>query len=184
VAARLIFSGKNEYDVRVMQIPKRKPGKYSGDPADNYLSLEAIAKLLSDIEHIEKISRPRAVTDLQKAADMGDRSDNAAYSDARGRLTGLDIRLQTFKERLKYAIPIQVGVGSNGMVRLGSTVTIEVNGKSKTYNIVGAQEANPTSGRISYHSPLGQSLMGHRAGETISIEVNGKAVAYQITEVA
>jgi len=41
-----------------MQIPKRKPGKYSGDPADNYLSPEAIGKLKSDIEHIEKILVP------------------------------------------------------------------------------------------------------------------------------
>lgn len=167
-----------------MQIPKRKPGKYSGDPADNYLSPEAIGKLKSDIEHIEKISRPRAVMDLQRAADMGDRSDNAAYSEARGRLTGLDIRLQTLKERLKYAIPIKAGVGSNGTVRLGSTVTVEVNGKSKVYAIVGAQEADPGKGRISYHSPLGSTLMSRRAGENVGLEVGGKTVNYLIIEVS
>lgn len=176
-----LFSTPIGYHGFIMQLPKRKPPKY-GDPADNYLTPEAIAKLRSDIEHLEKRVRPKAVEDLRRAADMGDRSDNAAYSEARGRLTGLDVRLQTLQERLKYAVPIKTG--DSDKIVLGSTATVEIDGKTKTYSIVGAQEANPGAGRISYHSPLGAALMGHRADDEFEAALGDKTARCRIISVS
>lgn len=164
-----------------MQIPKRKPGKYAG-PADDHLTHAAIKKLQEDLVRLEQ-ARPAAVEELRRTREMGDLSENAAYTAAKGRLLGMDIRAQEIKERLKNAIPIRHGAGPGGTVRLGATVTLTVNGKERVYDIVGAQEADPASGAISYHSPLGARLIGRRAGETVTVTVNGREVVYGIVEV-
>ncbi len=166
-----------------MQIPKRKPGRYASDPADDHLTHDAIRKLQEELERLETRVRPKAVEELRRTREMGDLSENFAYSAAKGKLTGLDYRILEIKERLKNAIPIRHGAGPGGTVRLGATVTLSVNGKERVYDIVGAQEANPAAGSISYHSPLGAALIGKRAGETIAVTVNGKDVSYRITQV-
>lgn len=166
-----------------MQVPKRKPGKYAQGPADDNLTHAAIKKLRDELERLEKHVRPRAVDELRRTREMGDLSENAAYSMAKGKLMGLDYRLLEIKERLKNAVPIRHGAGPGGTVRIGATVSLSVNGKERVYDIVGAQEAAPSAGAISYHSPLGTKLIGRRAGEVVTVEVNGKKVVYEILEV-
>lgn len=166
-----------------MQVPKRKPGKYALGPADDNLTHDAIKKLQEELERIEKHVRPKAVDELRRTREMGDLSENAAYSMAKGKIMGLDYRMLEIKERLKNAIPIKHGPGPGGTVRLGATVTLEVNGKERVYDIVGAQEASPGSGAISYHSPLGMALIGKRVGDVVTVAVNDKQVVYRVVDV-
>ena len=62
-------------------------------------------------------------------------------------------------------------------------VTVEVNSKRKTLTLVGTQQADPLSGKISFHSPVGAALMGHLAGEVVPVTVNKRTVTYKILEV-
>ncbi len=166
-----------------MQVPRRKAGKYSGGPADDHLTHAAIADLKEELERIQTHVRPRAVEELRRTREMGDLSENFAYSVAKGKVLGLDARIQEIQERLKRAVPIRHGPGQGGTIRLGATVTLSVNGKERVYDIVGAQEANPTAGAISYHSPLGAALIGRKAGETVTIDANDRKIDYRIMEV-
>ena len=71
---------------------------------------------------------------------------------------------------LKSVELIDEGAGDSNLVRLGSTVTIEIDGDEETYTIVGAVEANPAEGRISNESPVGKALIGHSAGQAVTIQ--------------
>ncbi len=163
-----------------MQVPKRKPGKYAPGPADYHLTPEAMQEMKKEIERIETHIRPKAVEELRRTREMGDLSENFAYSAAKAKLNGLDMRVLEINERLKNAIPIRRGAASDGGVRIGASVEVEVNGKTKVYDIVGSQETNPGSGAISYLSPLGAALMGHKPGENVTLSANGKIIAYKI----
>ena len=56
-----------------------------------------------------------------------------------------------------------------GVVGLGSTVFVEVNGTQKDkLTIVGTTEINPSSGFISNNSPIGKMLLGRVVGEKVS----------------
>ena len=56
-------------------------------------------------------------------------------------------------------------------VFFGATVDVEdEDGKKKTYQIVGPDEANPTEGRVSFQSPLGRALLKKKVGDPIQIE--------------
>jgi transcription elongation GreA/GreB family factor len=54
-------------------------------------------------------------------------------------------------------------------VRFGSTVTLApTRGEQRTFRIVGEDEAAPAEGRISYVSPLAQSLLGGQVGDSVA----------------
>jgi len=167
-----------------MQVPKRKKEesrKYAG-LGDGFMTREAIRKIEEDIARMER-SVPRAAEELARAREMGDLSENAAYSEAKGRLNGLHTRILILKEKLKHAVPIEKGAGADGKVRIGATVIVRVDGKEKTYEIVGSEESAPASGRISHQSPIGKALLGHRAGETVVFKGPAREVSYEIVSV-
>ena len=165
-----------------MQIPKRR-GEWRRNigPADEYLTPNAIQQLKDDLNRLEHIARPPAVLELQRTREMGDLSENAAYSEAKGKVMGIDSAIFRIKERLKYAQP--VGSGARLGVGVGSNVTVEINGKQKTFLILGTQQTDPISGRISFHSPVGAALMGKKIGDIATVTINGQAIKYTILEI-
>lgn len=110
---------------------------------------------------------------------MGDLSENAAYTAAKFYLRRINDRITSIGEKLKFAIIIEEG-SSDGVVRIGSTVTVCVNGKDATFAVLGAHETNPSKGAISYLSPVGAALLGHRAGDVVVV----RGISYSIVRVA
>jgi transcription elongation factor GreA len=166
-----------------MQVPKRRNDwKSQLGPADEYLTPNAIANLKAELEQIQK-ARPAAVAELARTREMGDLSENFAYHVAKGKVMGMDGEIFRIKERLKNAKIIKVGDNAGGIIAIGSIITVEVNGKQKEIMLVGTQEADPATGKISFHSPLGAALNGKMTGETANVEVNGKKIVYKILKV-
>ena len=68
---------------------------------------------------------------------------------------------------------------------LGSKVTVMENGGNpEVFKIVGAAESSPDGGRISNESPLGRSLMGHRAGDWVVAQTPDGPIQFEILDVA
>lgn len=165
-----------------MRIPTRRSEKNVDRSIDPYLTRDGIAALERDLERLQKRSRPRVLAELQAAQALGDLSENAAYSIAKGRLRGIDARVAEITERLKRAVLIAPG-SPDGTVQIGSRVTVRVGGAERVYDIVGSQETDPSAGRISYLSPLGALLIGHTAGDVIELPVDDRRVRYEIVAV-
>jgi Transcription elongation factor len=166
-----------------MQVPKRRNDwKSQLGPADEYLTPDAIANLKAELAQIER-ARPAAVSELTRTREMGDLSENFAYHVAKGKVMGMDGEIFRIKERLKNAKIIKVGENAGGIIAIGSIVTVEVNGKQKKLMLVGTQEADPLTGKISFHSPLGAALNGKMANEMADVEVNGRKIFYKILKV-
>src|ERR1051325_3258836 len=73
----------------VMQIPKRRSEMLSragrGKDESNYMTAAAVERMKRTILDLEA-QRPKAVEDLSRAREMGDLSENAAYTEAKARL--------------------------------------------------------------------------------------------------
>ncbi len=67
-------------------------------------------------------------------------------------------------------------------VQVGSQVDVDIQGTVHHYIIVGPVEADPSGGKISHDSPLGQSLLGKRVGDTVTVPAKqaGTATIRQI----
>jgi transcription elongation factor GreA len=169
-----------------MQVPNRKSEslRQTGRQTDHHLTRTAISKLERQLTRLTNDDRPQAVSDLTAAREMGDLSENAAYTEAKSRLRSIDNRILSIKNRLKNAVVIEGGPTADGRIRIGSRVKLSVNGREREYEILGSQESRPAAGRISYSSPLGAALMNRRAGETVTVTTADRELDYEIIEVS
>jgi transcription elongation factor GreA len=149
-----------------MRVPIRKPGKYTHEKTDPNITEGKFKELQGKVKHLKKNVRPRLAAEVKRLALMGDFSENAAYSIAKGKLRGLNQKILDIEDLLKRA-EIIVSKDKN-QVQLGSVVTFELDGKTKTYKILGSVEANPDLGIISSNSPLGKALLNRKKGEIFS----------------
>lgn len=166
----------------IMKAPKRKSEqnrKYDDVGGPVYLTKEAVERMKKTLARLEKQELPQAIEDTRRTGEFGDFSENAEYQEAKHRMRGLHARIFSLKEKLKHAIEIVPG-SDGGFVRLGSTVTLETNGKQKVFQIVGPQETDPRRGRISHLSPLGATLLNHGVGDTITLHTEKGEVHYAI----
>jgi transcription elongation factor GreA len=165
-----------------MQVPTRRPGKYTNLKTDPHITREKFDELKTKLERLKKISQPRSIVEVKRLAADGDFSENAAYQIAKGRLRGINQGILETENMLKRAVIIE-RPQDNGTIQLGNQVTVEVNGKQKTYQILGSSETDPERGVISHNSPIGKSLIGQRIGDTVRIQLNNKQVAYKIIKI-
>lgn len=127
---------------------------------------------LQDRLHELKTVRRREIADaIHTAKEQGDLSENAEYIDAKEEQARIEQQIAEMEATLKHAVVITKT--DDGLVGLGTTVTLECNGALRTYQIVGSQEADPLNGKISNESPIGKSLIGKKLKEEITIPAPG-----------
>ena len=163
-----------------MRVPIRKSEKQNIQPVDLHITPEKFDELTASLARMKK-SRPKLAEEVKCLAEMGDFSENAAYQIAKGRLRGLNRRLDEIMYILNHAIIIKHS-GSD-CVELGHTVTLEVNGRQTTYQILGSSETDPSRGVISHNSPLGAALLGKRVRERVTVALNSRTVTYTIKDI-
>lgn len=171
---------KNFYTNR-MQLPVRKPGKYTHLKPDQYLTEAKFNELKNKLERL-KFNRPRAAEEVKRLAAMGDFSENAAYQIAKGRLRGMNQKILEIEDHLKRAVIIKPDKNS-GLVQLGSSVTVATAGREKTYLILGSSETDPSRGIISSRSPIGAALLGKKIHDQIKIKLADKEIEYRIIKI-
>ncbi|HBL39495.1 TPA: transcription elongation factor GreA [Candidatus Uhrbacteria bacterium] len=154
-----------------MQVPKRRGEEEARRKRvhDDYVTPEKIVAMERQLERLKKTERPAAIAETQRLAEMGDFSENVGYQISKANLRRINGKIMTLEERLKTAILIERGASADGVVRIGSTVAVVVDGIQKSYEILGSSETDPTRDRISHLSPLGRALLGHRAGDEVTL---------------
>ena len=72
-----------------------------------------------------------------------------------------------------------------GQVTIGATVTVTAvrGGVSRSFKIVGSQEADAMHGIISEDSPFGRALMGAKEGETVTVTAPAGEIAYTVDKI-
>ena len=164
-----------------MQLPWRKPGKYTNLKPDQHLTEAKYNELKNKLERI-KFNRPRLAEEVKKYASDGDFSENAAYQIAKGRLRGVNQRILELEDHLKRAAIIKPNKNSH-TVQLGSNVTVSADGREKTYLILGSSETDPTKGIISRNSPIGAALIGKKLDDQIKIKLADREIEYKIIKI-
>lgn len=148
----------------------------------HYLSQHGLEKLQQELQELKMVTRREIANKIENAKNLGDLSENAEYHDAKEQLAFTEGRIQEIEQILKnYSI---IEEGASTIVRVGSTVEVEMNGKMKTFKIVGSNEADPTQGLISNESPLGSSFLGHAKGDDVNVTTPAGTQTYTIMKVS
>ena len=135
-----------------------------------YLTEEGEKKLRAELEYLTGTVRVELSKRLRSAIQMGDLSENADYHAAKEEQGFVEGRIAYITQLLRNVVTIDENKPRSGKVEIGSKVTIkEGTNPEMTYTIVGPQEADPMSGKMSFNSPIGQSLLGHLQGEVVEV---------------
>ena len=126
-------------------------------PSAPYLTSEGKAALEAELKALW-LRRRDVVQALSEAAAEGDRSENAEYIYRKKELGGIDRRIR-YLQKLP-ALQVVPARHAADKVFFGAWVTLEHDGDTVTYRIVGADELDPARGWISVDSPMARALLG------------------------
>lgn len=127
---------------------------------------EGLERLRAELQELKEVRRPAIVAALAEARSHGDLRENAGYDAAKHDQAMTEKRISDLDMLLRQAVVLdEQPTGKADVVRIGSTVVVDVEGDEERYTIVGAIEAKPTAGLISNESPVGRALLGLRPGE-------------------
>jgi transcription elongation factor GreB len=110
------------------------------------------------------------VAEVEAAAALGDRSENAEYVYGKKKLRELDRRLRELSERMDSLTVVQPRPHPSGRAYFGAWVTLEhEDGSARRYRLVGPDEFDVEAGLISVDAPLGRALLGRREGDVVQV---------------
>lgn len=142
-------------------------------------------KLKAELEDLKVNQRPKVVERIKIARSYGDLSENSEYESAKDEQSMLESRITTIEHMLQYAQIIDSNDSDKDEVTVGKKVTFQElpDEDPETYQIVGAAEADPMSGKISNDSPIAKGLIGHRLNEEVNISIPAGTMKVKITKV-
>jgi len=137
-----------------------------------YITPEGQKKLRDELRHLWQVERPKVTSEVEAAAALGDRSENAEYQYGKKRLREIDRRLRFLAKRLEnlQVVPDAVQSRSGSRVGFGAWVVIENEEAERLcYRLVGPDEFDATSGLISVESPMGKALLGKSVDDEVEV---------------
>jgi len=148
-----------------------------------YLTKDKFEELKKEQEYLTTIKREEIAKDLERAKMLGDLKENAEYHEARANQATIEERIFKLAAILKSALV--VSRKKNDIVEIGSTVLVKKDKDSseKEFCILGSEETNLGSGKISHQSPLGSCLMGKKKGDKVKCKTPSGSVEYTILDI-
>jgi transcription elongation factor GreA len=138
--------------------------------------------LQKEHQDLIKNKKPQAIDRLGKARSMGDLSENSEYTAAKDELAFVEGRTREIEEILNNAEVIESN-NTGDQIQVGSSITVEVNGKNELFQIVGEFEADPMNKKLSQNSPIGQALINKKVGDSVEVNIPAGKVQYKIVEI-
>ncbi len=150
------------------------------------ITVNGAQKLRDEFQRLKKEDRPRIVSAIAEARAHGDLRENAEYHAAKEEQGFIEARIKQIDGMLSNAEIIDVtALTKTGKVVFGATVELidEDSGKQVAYQIVGEDEADISSGMLSFSSPIARALIGREEGDVVEVKTPGGDRSYEIVEV-
>ena len=150
------------------------------------LTVKGAELLRSELHQLKTVERPQVIAAIQEARSHGDLSENAEYDAAKERQSFIEGRIVEVESKLANAQIIDpVHLDADGRCVFGATVELEEvdSRETVTYQIVGDDEADIKSNKISISSPIARALIGKYSGDVAEVKAPGGIKEYEILDV-
>lgn len=138
-----------------------------------------------ELKRLKTVERPAVIAAISEAREHGDLSENAEYHAAKERQGYIEGRVTELEDKLARAQVIDVTKMSGDTVKFGATVTVldEDTEQESTYQIVGDDESDVKSGKISISSPIARAMINKEVGDVVEVNAPGGLKSYEIMSV-
>jgi transcription elongation factor GreA len=150
------------------------------------MTLRGAEALRAELKRLKTEARPNVIKAIAEARGHGDLSENAEYHAAREQQGFIEGRIKEIETKLSTADVIDTSKLTNtGRVVFGALVELEdQDGAHRvTYQVVGEDEADIKSGRISITSPIARAVVGKSEGDVVDVAAPGGIRSYEIVAV-
>jgi transcription elongation factor GreA len=149
------------------------------------ITREGYNQLQKEMDNLKKVVRPQVMKDIEEARAHGDLSENAEYVAAKEKQAFTEKRIYDIEQRLATCEIIETCNYPTDKVGFGSVVSLQNlnNGGEVTYQIVGPDESNIPSGKISIVSPLGRALLGKEVDDEVLVQTPGGVKSYTVLKI-
>lgn len=153
------------------------------NPNSNYITAEKRKDLEAELHELQSTKRREILDALEFAKSLGDLSENAEYHQAREEQGKLEERIAVIENILQNSTIIKKHHSTK--VEVGATITVQKEGEKnkQTFQIVGSEEADFASGKISNKSPLGMALYGKEKGDTATFTSPKGVIKYKVISI-
>ncbi|MGH6928383.1 MAG: transcription elongation factor GreA [Dongiaceae bacterium] len=150
------------------------------------MTSEGYQRLEEELRHLKLNERPAIIRAIAEAREHGDLSENAEYHAARERQSFVEGRVAELEDKIARAEVIDVIKLSGKQIMFGATITVvdEDTDEKNSYQIVGPDEADVKSKRLSITSPLARAVIGKKVGDTVEVTTPNGSKSYEIVKVA
>ena len=146
---------------------------------------EGLEVLKKELDHLWRKERPEVTKNVQWAASLGDRSENADYHYNKKSLREIDRRLLYLRKCIDNFKVVHYDPYQEGKVMFGAWVQIENDtGLKKRLRIVGYEEINNEKDYISIDSPMGQAVLNKEVGDEAIVKTPASQFRWRIKNIA
>lgn len=149
--------------------------------------------LKEGLEYMKTVRRSEITEKIKIARGFGDLSENAEYDEAKKEQAEVENKINQLTNMLKFARIVENDEINDGVVCIGNAIEIQEVGEDEveSYAFVSADEielysilnAGKDDVLLSANSPVGKSLLGHKAGETVSVTTPVCTIDFKILKV-
>ena len=151
--------------------------------SETYMTRAGYEKLVKELEMLTKRKQELSL-EIGETREQGDLRENAGYQYAREKQAETIRRISEIQDRISGAKIIDDMNLPKGEVIIGMKVTIQdQDGDSYEYTLVGAEESDPSVGKISVHAPIAQGLLGHKVKEEVLIQLPGGKTKFKVLKI-
>ncbi|MBQ9491176.1 MAG: transcription elongation factor GreA [Firmicutes bacterium] len=148
------------------------------------LTEEGKKKLEDELNDLKLVRRREIAEKIKDARGQGDLSENAEYDAAREEQAKIEARIEELEQKLRNVKVIETDANKN-RISIGSQVKLlDIEFQEEViFMIVGSTESDPSNGKISNESPLGNALIGHKTGDIIEVNSPDGIIKYKVIEI-
>lgn len=156
-----------------------------GDRPPRFITPQGLARLRAEYDQLFSVERPQVVETVSWAASLGDRSENADYLYGKKRLREIDRRLSYLSKVMKSAKVVDPArQEQRDAVRFGATVElVDEEDCRRTFTLVGEDEADASTGRISWVAPIARALVGAKVGDERIVRLPAGEKSYLVATI-
>lgn len=150
-----------------------------------YLSPKGRNKLEKELLNLKTVKRPRIVSQIRTAMEMGDLSENAEYHAAKEEQQHLENKISALEDTLSRVRSVDIDAIPTDKAYLFAKVRVKDLDKKieLTWTLMPPEEADIDNDEVSIKSPIGMGLLGKAVGDKVEIEIPVGKLRYKILEI-
>lgn len=137
------------------------------------MTQQALDRLTQELDTLKKVGRPDIIAEISAARSQGDLSENAEYHAAKEKQGQLEDKIRELEEKILRAEIVTTSPSDSDHIIFGAVVSVKNLDTKKVmeYTLVGSEDVDVATGKISSASPIGKSLIGRKPGDVVEVQI-------------